>query len=187
MWGNLWEWEGSSPSNSPDGRYIAQLREELCETCEDIEATLDREKAKCKGTLGSEVWGWQVGDKVMLQKLGRAAHTLDIKWMGLYSVVNRISPVVYQLQLPDKVKWAHAISSKHVFLPRFPIIMSWASIVDQPLAWTVWVFNYRGIIWMITIMRRGNTFKSSPWHELPLRPEPQCGEKCVWEYLGRSA
>ncbi|CAM2105411.1 unnamed protein product [Caretta caretta] len=83
---------------------FAQLRKELCK----IREAVDKEKAKCKGIIVKDIWGWQIEDKVMLQKLGKVAHTLDARWMGPYLIVSHISPVVYQLQLPGKLKWVHA-------------------------------------------------------------------------------
>ncbi|CAM2114720.1 unnamed protein product [Caretta caretta] len=93
------------------------MREELCETRKAIEAALDKEKAKCKGIVVKDIQGWQIEDTIMLQKLEKVAHTLDIKWVGPYPIGNHISPVVQQLQLPGKLKLAHANQLKTYVSP----------------------------------------------------------------------
>ncbi|EMP35691.1 TBC1 domain family member 21, partial [Chelonia mydas] len=58
-------------------------------TCEAVEAALDKEKAKRKGIVIKDIRGWQIGDKIMLQKLVKVTHTLDAKWISDQGIVDQ--------------------------------------------------------------------------------------------------
>ncbi|XP_065254526.1 protein NYNRIN-like [Emys orbicularis] len=115
-------WVGGQPPDEYQPRlkidaYMTRILHDIINIQRQLAAQLKANIKVMDRKLGHvKAIEWDIGDKVLYKYYSDKGHALSPRWIGPAVIVNKASPNVYQVEIPDKkrkyIKWFHSSQLK---------------------------------------------------------------------------